>query len=361
MTGFIGEDFDLGSGDPGHASLHVKAERFEAMTSRIFEAVIDADISVDVHGDSLDYDGSLTVRRSRYWIASTLEAMQGGGGREDQPLLVEAIQRHDSLTVRDTLKLAIDSEKLQRPWRGNLHLSLPRNTWLQGPDLNMELEGEMDIGYSNNRPELSGYIKVFRGTYYFLGKKFQVREGRIDFRKADEFNPPVQFDLEYSFRDASKQKSSLHILVTGPVMDPMIRYTFNEAPIEENDAVSYILFGRSLDELSHGQKSELGTTGVDMAGNMLAARLSSSVGDALGLDVIELQGENNWQRTTFTAGKYLTNDLFVSYTRGPGEGDDDDVNFDTVILEYELLEFLFLQLTEGNSKETGVDVFFKWD
>jgi autotransporter translocation and assembly factor TamB len=97
-----------------------------------------------------------------------------------------------------------------------------------------------------------------------------------------------------------------------------------------------------------------------LAGNLVAAQLQNSIGNALGMDVIEIKGENSWKQASLTAGKYLTDDLYVSYEKGFGNSEMGEVNPSIVTLEYGILEFLFFQLVEGNDKTAGFDFIFKF-
>lgn len=57
-------------------------------------------------------------------------------------------------------------------------------------------------------------------------------------------------------------------------------------------------------------------------------------------------------------GKYLTNDLFVSYEQRFDATDQKDIAKYEVKLEYELFRFLFFQLN-NSSNESGFDVILK--
>jgi translocation and assembly module TamB len=60
-------------------------------------------------------------------------------------------------------------------------------------------------------------------------------------------------------------------------------------------------------------------------------------------------------------GKYLTNDLFLSYEQQYGNKDANSSSTNLVTLEYELLKLLRFKLISGDPKKTGVDVFLKFE
>ena len=357
--GYMFHDSRLSAGDLGRSSMRLTSSDFGLMQGPAMEADADMDIRLSSINDSLLYEGTLRINRSRLWLPAVMSHIQTENEAEI-PLLLQAVHA-DSINGGNSSTVAVNVPLRKRPIQGTLQVALPRNSWVQSPELNIEVEGNVDLVYANSEPGLIGYIKIVRGTYFFLGKKFTVKAGQLNFKGGKEFDPVVQLEVEHRFRDASRELSELVANVSGTAKHPVVRFSVKDEPVTEADAVSYVLFGRSTDELSQGEKNMVGNETVDMAGNILASRLTSSLGSALGIDVVELQGEESWQRATFTAGKYLTDDLFVSYTRGFGEGDNNDINTETVTLEYEITPFLYIQLTEGTSKQSGIDLIIKLD
>jgi autotransporter translocation and assembly factor TamB len=129
------------------------------------------------------------------------------------------------------------------------------------------------------------------------------------------------------------------------------------------------VLGRSLEELTHGQRSDLsqqaGFNPGDEASNIMvglvANQLSRTIGRTLNLDVIEVKGEENWQQATFVVGKYLTNDLFLRYQKEFGFRQTNELQPDEITLEFEINRRLFLQLTKGSEKTTGFDIILKFE
>ncbi|MDZ7764983.1 MAG: translocation/assembly module TamB domain-containing protein [Melioribacteraceae bacterium] len=250
---------------------------------------------------------------------------------------------------------------------GRFTLSIPKNTWIVSPQMNIELSGEIDVVKTVSHFELFGSVSVKRGRIEVYGKEFEVMEGRIIFNGGEKLNPELAMTLQYVVRGSNRLKQTLQISVHGAADDPKLAFSLDGSEISEGDAISYIAFGKSLGQLTQGERSNVEnqeqSIAKTLAGNFLAAQVSSSLGDALGLDVIEIRGDENWQRATLTAGKYITDDLYVSYERGFGGTEANEVSPRIVTAEYELTTFLFLQLVEGNDKSAGFDVIlkFSWD
>jgi autotransporter translocation and assembly factor TamB len=129
--------------------------------------------------------------------------------------------------------------------------------------------------------------------------------------------------------------------------------------------MSYIIFGRSLADLSQSQKSSISQSTSDLAAGvpsgLMTTQLSSAVGDPLGLDVIELTVRDSWKTASFTVGKYLTNRLYMRYTRNLESTSANETSTDEVALEYQFLPFLSVQVIQGTSRSTGYDLIFRFD
>ena len=77
--------------------------------------------------------------------------------------------------------------------------------------------------------------------------------------------------------------------------------------------------------------------------------------------MIEINATENCTSAAFVVGKYITNDLFVTYQRGFGETEGEEITPETITLEYELNRFIFLHLQSGSSKTSGLDVILKFE
>jgi autotransporter translocation and assembly factor TamB len=183
----------------------------------------------------------------------------------------------------------------------------------------------------------------------------------VNFNGDPQFNPDIILEVEYSFRDTYKQKRYLILRISDKLSNPKIQFTIDEEPIDEGDAVSYILFGKRMEELTQSQQQGVnsGDIAANIAASFLASQISSKFGESLNLDVVELSSEDNWNKASFTAGKYITNDIFVQYERGFGKDDDGTIDPQIFTLEYQLTRLLYIHLVEATNKTSGADVIIK--
>jgi len=342
--------------------LQLTAKKFEALKSRYFQVDMDGTAGVKATQAQITLAGDLLVNRS-LWNPAALKQSPTDDEGGQRPLLVEAT-RKDTLRVgpADTTRQAI--ARFDRPVNGKVHFTIPRNTWVESPNLQMELAGDVDLVFTDSRLELFGYVDVLRGFYAMTGVNLQFKGGRVRFTGGEEFNPNLDLTLAHEFRTGSGPKSIVQVKVSGTAKDPIRQYTLDGQPITEDQAFSYILFGSAGGSLSAGQQSQASGTGnqfmENLTSNMASTQLSATVGKSLGLDVIQVKGEDNWSKTSFTAGKYVTNSLFVSYEKGFGSYDANEVAPEIFTLEYQILRYLCLQMIGGNDPHrSGMDVIVK--
>jgi len=100
---------------------------------------------------------------------------------------------------------------------------------------------------------------------------------------------------------------------------------------------------------------------MGIVSNIVSDRLSRAVSEDLKLDVIEVNAQDNWQSAAFVVGKYITDEIFVTYKREFGQSSDNEIVPETITLEYELKKNIFLQMLQGDPKHSGMDVFFKFN
>ena len=93
----------------------------------------------------------------------------------------------------------------------------------------------------------------------------------------------------------------------------------------------------------------------------MAGQITRRLQKKLNLDIIEFKGEKDWRQATVVLGKYITNDLFLSYQREFSVGKTNEVVPEQVALEYEISRLLYLQATKGDDKATGFDLIWKFE
>jgi translocation and assembly module TamB len=331
----------------------IRAQNFLVMRNRDVDLRINADVLVGGTLDAAGFAGDLTVARSRFFLPAL------------QPTSVLQVDGQPSGKAAADCTQVADTrlEKLLNKSYGELRVIIPRNTWLRGPEINVEIEGELNLVVDGSNLLLFGPINVVRGNYELYGNKFTIEQGKLTFQGEKDMRPEISLDAVRNFRNAAtKEKQVIRVSITGNLDAPTIAFQLDEQSLEERDALSYLLFGISFEDLTHDQQGELAGQGQlsnvarGLLTGLVAKQITSSLARNLNLDVIEFQGGNELSESSVLVGKYLTDDLFLSYSRDFSAG-----NAQKVSLEYEIARYLFLQAATSNEKDTGFDLIWKWE
>ena len=365
LSGYIGSKTNILTGKLNDVNINMNSSGFELINGKGTSVLLDGNLRFFSENDKISFDGDFKFPKSSIYIAS-IAGNQWSNKETSAPLLLQAVsgkRQVESVSI-DSIQTGLSSFTFGKNINGQIKIKIPDNTWVKSSNINIELNGNIILKKVDSDLTLSGRIEAGRGYLYLYGKKFIITKGELDFKGEKDINPLINVTLAYGFRNPSRERETININVTNTVRDPKIIFTHDDEIISESDAISYILFGIKMESLTQSQQTEV-TGNENVLANavtgMLASQISSKLGNTIGLDVFEITGEENWESASLTAGKYLTTDLFVSYERDIPLGNSSETEINKLNFEYELFNFLFLQLVGGNSKETGINFIIKFD
>ncbi|MBN8736822.1 MAG: translocation/assembly module TamB domain-containing protein [Xanthomonadales bacterium] len=183
-----------------------------------------------------------------------------------------------------------------------------------------------------------GEIRV-AGKYEAYGQNLNIERGRLLFAGTPLDNPGL--DIR-AVRQIRSQDITVGLSVRGTAQRPVLT-VFSDPAMEQAEALSYLVTGRPLNALKSGEGDTLNTA-AQALGGLAGDRLAKSIGSRLGLDA-GVSSSEALGGSAFTAGKYLSPRLFLSYGVGlftPGQ---------VITLRYTLNRFLQFEAenaTTGN-------------
>ena len=314
--------------------LGVDLREFRAVSRRDVRATMGGSITVDSSYSRPLVEGDLTVEEGVLQVEEF--ARSAGVVNLGDPAFFDV----------DTSLAAIQPvlRASQNPFLQNLRLdvgvTVGRGTWLRGRDLNVEMDGNLQVFWDRTERELVlvGELEAVRGIYAILGRQFQVQEGTVNFLGTPGINPNLDIEAMNRLRTAGgEERLEIVANVTGTLLSPRVSLSSNAAfPISESDLVSYLVFGRPTYALASGQSafaegaagSLLGAAagaGVTLGLGTLGNQLGSVFSQGFGLDYLAItQGQDvnpfgttaDWAGTVATTeveiGQYLTDDIFAA-------------------------------------------------
>ena len=329
-----------------HLQLSLQAQEFTAMNTASFQARFTGAVEAQGSLDALALKGDLSVPRARIRLD-----FFGAGPASVSPsdLTVSGVYGGDPEEEAGAKEEAEPESPVMRMLQTELRLRLPRNVWVVGPETAVEVQGSLLVDKNFNKPfVIGGSAQAVRGFVTYRGRKFEIERGRITFTGADKINPILDVVGRH---DVSDYAITLH--VEGESRRP--RLTFSSTPdLPDEDILSLLAFGKTIDRLSGSEQSALSAQGAAIAGNILSGILEKRVGNTLGLDTLEVDVGDELGTGSVRGGRYVTQDLFLSYERQLGEQSGN-----TVEVEYSLGPRVKLKGASDDQGQSSLDLFWR--
>ena len=196
--------------------------------------------------------------------------------------------------------------------RLDLEIDMPARIFVRGRGLDSEWGGNLEVTGTTSEPQILGSIDFRRGFMDFLDRRFDIREGSVTFTGA---TPPVP---EVYIEAAATTRTMTGIVrVSGPVEDLEFELT-SEPELPPDEVLSQLLFDRGTQGLSPIQGVRLASAIARLEGGGGFDAIEA-VRDVTGLDVLDLRNAefgDEEAETTATAGRYVTDRVFIAVDQG---------------------------------------------
>jgi translocation and assembly module TamB len=153
----------------------------------------------------------------------------------------------------------------------------------------------------------NGVIKVLEGEYRAFGQDVRITRGTLTYNDTPLSEPLLDIVAERKIKDSD---ITVAVNVRGTIANPFISITSQPA-MSSNEALSYLLTGRSIDSLQSGEAANINQAAENLAlggGGLLLG----SLGKQIGLDEVSVERTGD-DDTSVVLGKALSTKLYVSY------------------------------------------------
>ena len=332
--------------------LTLEADEFTAMKTPAIDARVNADLALRGSQDDMSATGKATIPQARIRIDNlpTSEAddvepweLTVAGVYGPGPELGETVDG----------KPLVSEKQAPLPFlRSDIQVDFPRNVWVQGEGTAVELFGDVQVRKELQGPfVLGGYVETQRGFASFLGKRFDIETGRVDFTGAEETNPVLNVTAKQQVSDYT-----VYVDVTGRSKEPDISFR-SDPQLDQTDIISLLVFGRTTDRLSGSEQSNLSSRAGRLAGGIVGGVLQNIVGKRLGLDSIDIIPEEEGA-SRVEVGRYVTQDIYLSYDRTIRDPKKDNRGGNTVGIEYSINRNFKIKASSSDIGENALD--FNW-
>jgi translocation and assembly module TamB len=295
--------------------LRLQADNAALLERDDIAATVTGPITLSSSGVGGTIGGDLVLNKSRFTMGRAAAVAQ-----IPELKVIEINRRGDE----------IERPRANTPWALAIKARARNRLTVTGLGIESEWRANLDIGGTVTNPAIAGTADLVRGTYDFAGRRFDLKEGKIQFDGRTPVNPMLDIDAE---ADVSDLTATIHVGGTG--LKPVITFTSIPA-LPQDELLSRILFGTSITNLSAPEALQLASAVGSLQGQGGLDPINA-VRKAAGLDRLRIIAADptQGQGTSIAAGKYLTRKTYVELiTDGQG--------YSATRIEYQVTRWLSL-------------------
>jgi translocation and assembly module TamB len=230
----------------------------------------------------------------------------------------------------------------------NMQIKAPNKVYVRGRGLESEWLGDLEISGRTSDPRILGNLKIKKGYFDFLEKRFELALGEITFAGASPPNPIIAIEAV-----AEDNDFKAIIKLNGPATDPKLTLD-SEPALPEDEILARLLFNRDLSEIGPIEAGKLalalnrlrGGGGFDAFGE---------IRNALNIDTLDVVSGESAADSRVKAGKYLNDDVYVEVEKGAGDQSG------RARVEVEILPSISLEADTGEDATSGVGLKWKFN
>lgn len=253
------------------------------------------------------------------------------------------------------------------PLRFDIQIQAPRTLRVNNNIARLVASADLTLAGTYDKPVLLGRADIVRGDIFFIGNRYVVTRGTIDFLNPTHIEP--FFDLEAETRvRVPTETYRVTLGIRGSISGNLNLTVDSDPPLPAVDVIR-LLVGETTDvsnpELralrpeaaTQSEEALLRAAFARIATAPLVGPVQSAVEQTLGFDVVQLTpsiGTENDPLTPtarLTIGKRLTNRAYLTFARALGTTQREQI----IVLEYEQSERLSWVLTQNGDRTFSVD------
>lgn len=298
-SGVLHVDGSVGLAANAPLALNIKGDNVLVADIPAAHVLASPDLRITRANGVFALTGSVTIPSAKVAV----EKLPGGGPAKASSDVVIV----DQPQAAEVAPLAMDAD---------IDVKLGDSVKMQGYGLDGTVHGQLAVRVRAGETATGrGEIRI-AGKYQAYGQDLSIERGRLLFAGTRLDNPGL--DIR-AVRNIRSQDITVGLSIRGTAQQPILT-VFSDPAMEQAEALSYLVTGRPLNALKSGESDTLNTA-AQALGGLAGDKLAKSIGARLGLEA-GVSSSETLGGSAFTAGKYLSPRLFLSYGVGlftPGQ------------------------------------------
>lgn len=318
------------------SEIRAQAENFKLDIPSMAKIRLSPNVVMRANPRELDLSGNIDIPWARIKIDSLPDNAEPVS--PDEVILNGPNKSKESLIKRE---FAAETQS-GMAIRSDLRINIGKDVNLDAYGLKTNLEGLLSVKQDKGRLGLFGQINLKRGRYASFGQDLIIRKGQISF--GGEPSQPMLDIVAIRNPDAMESTNvTAGVKVIGVADNPDVT-VFTEPSKSQDQALSYLLTGRSLE--NSGEAGSSGSVGAALLGMGLSksGKLVGSIGETFGIQDLNLGTSGVGDKSKVTVSSNITNRLQIKYGVGLFDG------LAEVTLRYRLMPRLYFQSIAGTNQ-----------
>ena len=310
--------------------LNAQAEKFKVDIPSMAKLTMSPNIEISASPKLLELSGNIEIPKARIAIESL----------PDSAIEVSADEVILDGKTKRTLPKNIPAEtRSGMAVKSNLKIHIGDDVSLKAYGLKTYLHGLLSVRQEKGNLGLYGEVNLKNGRYASFGQDLIIRKGLISF-VGQPSQPFLNIEAIRNPEAMEDNSVTAGVKVTGLAGSPSIT-VFSEPGMPQDQALAYILTGRSLE--NSGDASSSGSVGAALLGMGLAktGNVVGGIGKAFGIKDLNLGTQGVGDSSKVVVSGNITPRLQVKYGVGLFDG------LAAVTLRYRLLPQLYVQSVSG--------------
>jgi translocation and assembly module TamB len=240
-----------------------------------------------------------------------------------------------------------------KPYHAKVHVVAPNQFWVKSdsPRIDAELKADLTGEYKDAVFTLLGDVETLRGQVEPIGgRQFDVKQARVHFvGSGDPKDATLEIDAIYT-----NPAAKVTVQITGSIGEPEIKLT-SDPPMDEGQIALLIATGRTELKANSGGATSLGDQATNAAATAASVYFGRLVAEKLPVDSVQVDASQ------LRAGKYITDKLYVGYTRRFNADPEKGENPNEVRLEFQITPRWTFEARAGDAGTGGGSLIWSKD
>lgn len=325
--------------------LNAQANNFNVDIPSMAKLRFSPDITIKANPKELNLSGTVDIPWARIKIDSLPDTAEPVS--EDEVILNGPHKSKEELIKREFAA----KTKSGMDIRSDLRINIGKDVSLDAYGLKTNLDGLLSVKQDKGNLGLFGQINLTKGRYASFGQDLLIRKGLISF-SGQAAQPTLNIEAIRNPETMEDSKITAGVRVIGIADSPEVTI-FSEPSKPQDQALSYLLTGRSLE--SSGEAGSSGSIGAALIGLGISksGKLVGSIGEVFGIQDLNLGTSGVGDKSKVTVSGNITNRLQIKYGVGLFDG------LAEVTLRYRLMPQLYFQSVSSTNQV--FDLLYKFE